>query len=44
MTGLSHRQVNAELNRLAGIRRISEATSAQLAKRLERADRWMQRP
>ena len=44
LTGLSHRQVNGELNRLAGIRRISEATSAQLTTRLERADRWMQRP
>ena len=44
LTGLGHRQVNAELNRLAGIRTIAEATTAQLAKRLERADRWMQRP
>jgi len=40
-TGLSHAQINAELNRLAGIRRIAEATVEQLEGRLERADRWL---
>jgi superfamily II DNA or RNA helicase len=42
-TGLSHAQVNAELNRLTGIRRITEATIAQLDARLEQADRWLAR-
>lgn len=42
-TGMSHAQVNAELNRQAGIRRITEATVEQLAARLERADTWLSR-
>jgi superfamily II DNA or RNA helicase len=41
LTGLSHAKVNAELNRLAGIERISEATAAQLEVRLERARTWL---
>ncbi len=40
---LSHAKVNAELNRVAGIRRITEATVPQLEKRLEAADRWLGR-
>jgi hypothetical protein len=42
-TGLSHAQVNAELNRQTGIRRITEATIAQLDARLKQADRWLAR-
>ena len=40
-TGWSHPQVNAELNRLAGIRRISEATLEQLERRLAEGRRWL---
>src|ERR1700694_2761486 len=40
-TGLSHAQVNAELNRQVSVRRIAEATVEQLETRLERADRWL---
>jgi hypothetical protein len=42
-TGLSHAQVNAELNLRWGLRRISEATVAQLETRLEQAERWLAR-
>src|SRR5712692_10195278 len=38
-TGLTHAQVNAELNRQVGLRRIAEATVGQLEERLEQADR-----
>ena len=40
-TGMTHAQVNAELNRLAGLKRIGDATSSQLARRLTHAERWM---
>jgi hypothetical protein len=40
-TGLSHAHVNAELNRLAGVRRITEATVPQLQARLVHADHWL---
>jgi superfamily II DNA or RNA helicase len=40
-TGWSHPQVNAELNRLSGITRISEATLDQLERRLEAGRRWL---
>jgi len=40
-TGLSHAQVNAELNRQAGLGRIAAATVAELETRLERAERWL---
>ena len=39
-TGLTHAEVNAELNRRSGLRRVSEATVAQLEKRLVVAERW----
>ena len=42
-TGQSHAAINAELNRQAGIRRITEATIAQLETRLHQADRWLAR-
>lgn len=38
---MSHASVNAELNRLAGIRRITEATETQLERRLAAAERWL---
>ncbi|MGB3411158.1 MAG: DEAD/DEAH box helicase [Microthrixaceae bacterium] len=40
-TGWSHPQVNAELNRLSGVRRISEATHDQLEVRLKAARKWL---
>jgi superfamily II DNA or RNA helicase len=42
-SGLSHAQINAELNRMAGVRRITEATVAQLDTRLRHAERWLAR-
>ncbi len=42
-SGWSHAQVNAELNRLAGLRRITEATVEQLQARLHHAERWLAR-
>ncbi|MFO1541532.1 MAG: DEAD/DEAH box helicase [Chloroflexota bacterium] len=43
VTGLSHAAVNAELNRKAGIGRITEATATDLAVRLEHARTWLAR-
>ena len=43
VSGLTHPQVNLELNRLAGIRRITEATEEQLQSRLHHARRWQWR-
>jgi superfamily II DNA or RNA helicase len=40
-TGMTHAQVNAELNRLANLRRVGDATSEQLERRLTHAQRWM---
>jgi superfamily II DNA or RNA helicase len=42
-TKKGHADVNAELNRAAGIRRVTEATIAQLERRLAAADRWLQK-
>jgi superfamily II DNA or RNA helicase len=42
-TGWPHPKVNAELNRLAGVRRITEATVEQLEKRLRHGERWYTR-
>lgn len=42
-TGWPHAKVNAELNRLAGLRRITEATVEQLERRLAHAERWYRR-
>lgn len=41
-TGMSHRDVNGRLNRLAGVQRITEATLDQLRKRADQAERWIQ--
>jgi hypothetical protein len=37
----SHAEVNAELNRKVGVRRVSEATVRQLEQRAELARRWL---
>ena len=42
-TGWSHAQVNRELNRIAGVTRVTEATVAQLRTRLEKGTRWLAR-
>jgi superfamily II DNA or RNA helicase len=40
-TGMTHAQVNAELNRLSGVRRVSEATLDQLERRAAAAEKWL---
>lgn len=40
-TGMSHAQINAELNRLSGVQRISDATLDQLERRLDAAERLL---
>jgi hypothetical protein len=42
-TRLGHAQINAELNRRAGIKRITEASADQLQRRLEAAEKWLLR-
>jgi superfamily II DNA or RNA helicase len=42
-TGMGHAQVNAQLNRQVGIRRIAEATVPELQARLDAAARWLAR-
>jgi superfamily II DNA or RNA helicase len=42
ITGLSHSQVNAELNRRVGVERVGEATLEQLERRREHAVRWLE--
>jgi superfamily II DNA or RNA helicase len=41
--GLAHSHVNGELNRLAGVRRVTEATLEQLDRRARAADKWLAR-
>ena len=43
VSGLTHAQVNGELNRLASVQKVSEATVEQLETRLRHADRWLSR-
>jgi len=43
MTGLGHAQVNGQLNRDAGVDKITEATVVQLERRLRVADSWIRR-
>jgi hypothetical protein len=43
VSGLSFAAVNLELNRSAGIRRVTEATESQLRERLQAARRWQWR-
>jgi len=40
-TGKTHAGVNAELNRVMGLNKISEATVEQLQRRLDKADQWL---
>jgi superfamily II DNA or RNA helicase len=40
-TGLSHGKVNAELNRVSGVKSVREATLEQLQRRLAKADAWL---
>ena len=40
-TGLGHAQVNGQLNRLVGLRRIDEATVEQLRRRARQAETWL---
>ena len=40
-TGMGHAQVNGQLNRLVGLRRIDEATIDQLRRRAQQAERWL---
>ncbi len=42
-TGVGHSAVNAELNRLAGITRVSAATVGELEKRLDAGRDWLRR-
>ena len=41
VTGKSHREVNGELNRLAGVRKVTEATAEQLSRRIAAGERWV---
>ncbi|GAC1364517.1 MAG: DEAD/DEAH box helicase [Actinomycetota bacterium] len=41
-TGQTHAAVNSELNRVTGLKKVSEATVEQLRKRLDKADVWLQ--
>jgi hypothetical protein len=39
-TGWTHAAVNAELNRLAGVAKINQATLEQLERRLRQGEHW----
>ena len=41
LTGLGHAAVNKELNKRAGIEKITSATTVQLERRLRNADHWL---
>jgi superfamily II DNA or RNA helicase len=41
VSGLAHAHVNRELNRLAGVERVTEATLDQLDRRARAADTWL---
>ncbi len=43
LTGQPHAQINNQLNQMAGITRITDATIQQLEKRLRAADAWLTR-
>jgi hypothetical protein len=40
-TGLTHREVNGRLNRLAGVTKVTEATIHDLRHRADQAERWI---
>jgi superfamily II DNA or RNA helicase len=41
-TGLTHAAVNNELNRITGLRKVSEATVEDLERRLATAEKWLE--
>ena len=43
LTGWTHGKVNAEMNRLAGVTKVSAATTEQLERRLRYAESWLRR-
>jgi len=43
VTGLAHSRINAELNRLAGVEKVAQATVDQLERRLRHAEAWLRR-
>jgi superfamily II DNA or RNA helicase len=43
LTGLSHGKVNAEMNRRAGVTKVTMATVEQLERRLRYAESWLRR-
>jgi superfamily II DNA or RNA helicase len=43
LTGLGHAQINGELNRMSGVSKVAEATVAQLEKRANAANQWLER-
>jgi superfamily II DNA or RNA helicase len=43
LTGWPHAKVNAELNRRAGIKRVTQATAEQLERRLRHAESWLRK-
>ena len=40
-TGVTHAGVNGELNRVIGVKKVSEATVEQLERRLDKAEQWL---
>ena len=40
---LAHGKVNAEMNRLAGVAKVSSATTDKLERRLRYAESWLRR-
>ena len=43
VTGWNHAKVQAEMNRLAGVKSVASATNDQLARRLRYAESWLRR-
>lgn len=43
LTGWNHARVNAEMNRLAGVAKVSVATTEQLERRVRYAESWLRR-
>ncbi len=41
VTGKSHREVNGELNRLAGVNKVTDATAEQLSRRIAVGEKWV---
>ena len=42
-TGQTHAQVNGELNRMSGVKSVSEASADELERRREKGARWLER-